>query len=149
MNASQPDKGVRALALDVGGKRIGVAISDAEGRIAMPLTTLKANPRTRVLAQIAALVAEHEVAEVIIGLPLSLNGDVGPQAQATQAFADELAARLTQPIHLFDERLTTIVAEQILRDMGVKPEKRKERIDEMAACIILKDYLDQKNGTAI
>lgn len=132
----------RVLALDVGERRIGVAMSDAAGLLAAPLTTLKAEPRARALNQIVALVTEHAVDEIVVGLPLTMSGEVGPQAQVVQSFAADLEAALGRRVQLFDERLTSVVAEQMLRDLGVKPEKRKARIDEVAASIILQDYLD-------
>lgn len=132
----------RVLALDVGERRIGVALSDEAGRIAMPLTTLKAEPRQRTLQQCLALVQEYAVDEVVAGLPLTMSGEVGQQAQTVQTFVTALEAALQMPVMLFDERLTTMVAEQMLRDLGIKPHRRKERIDEIAATIILQDYLD-------
>jgi putative Holliday junction resolvase len=136
----------RVLALDVGGKRIGVALSDPVGSFAMPLLTLQAAPQAQALARIAELVAEHVVDDVVVGLPLTLSGEVGPQAKVVQAFAAELETVLGRPVRLFDERLTTTVAEQMMRDMGIKPEKRKARIDEIAAMIILQDYLDHQRS---
>ncbi|NJO07753.1 MAG: Holliday junction resolvase RuvX, partial [Chloroflexaceae bacterium] len=132
----------RVLALDVGGRRIGVALSDEAGLMAMPLTTLKADPRDRTLAHIEALVQEYNVDELVVGLPLTMSGEIGPQAQTVQQFVERLKQILPMPIHLFDERLTTVVAEQMMRDLGIKPEKRRQRIDEVAATIILQDYLD-------
>lgn len=139
----------RVLALDVGSRRIGVAISDEGGQFAMPLTTIATRSRQQAVQQIAALVAEREVDEVVVGLPLSLNGERGPQAQLTETFARLLEAAISPPINLFDERLTTVVADQMLRDMGVPADKRKARVDEMAAMIILQDYLDhtRRNST--
>jgi putative Holliday junction resolvase len=138
--------GVRILALDLGERRIGVAMSDAAGTLAMPLTTLKAAPRQHALAQIVALVHEHTVDEVVVGLPLTMSGEVGAQAQLVRAFAAELEQMLEQPVHLFDERLTTVVADQMMRDLGIKPDKRKARVDELAASIILQDYLDHRRS---
>lgn len=132
----------RVLALDVGEQRIGVAMSDANGTMAMPLTTLKATPRTRAMKQIADLVQQHAVDEVVVGLPLTLRGDIGPQAHIVQSFASDLEAVLGKSVQLFDERLTSVVAEQTMRDLGIKPARRKARIDEIAATIILQDYLD-------
>jgi putative Holliday junction resolvase len=134
----------RILALDVGERRIGVAMSDEQAILAAPLTTLKASPRERALAQIVALVREHHVREIVIGLPLTMNGDIGPQAKTVQTFAAELTTLLDhdQPVHFFDERLTSVAAEQMMRDLGLKPDKRKARVDEIAASIILQDYLD-------
>ena len=132
----------RVMALDVGGRRIGVALSDTTRVLASPLTTLRAEPRDRALSEIAALVLRHEVAEVVVGLPLTLSGEVGPQAHVIQLFVERLKGVLTAPIHLFDERLTTVAAERMMLDLGLKPEQRKARIDEVAASIILQDFLD-------
>jgi len=132
----------RVMALDVGGRRIGVALSDTTRVLASPLTTLRAEPRDRVLAEIAALVRRHEVAEVVVGLPLTLSGEIGPQAHVIQLFVERLKGVLTAPIHMFDERLTTVAAERMMVDLGMKPEQRKARIDEVAASIILQDFLD-------
>jgi putative Holliday junction resolvase len=137
---------MRVLALDLGERRIGVAMSDAEGTLAMPLTTLKAAPRQRALAQIVELVHEHTVEEVVVGLPLTMSGEVGAQAQLARTFATELEHMLEQPVHLFDERLTTVVADQMMRDLGIKADKRKARVDELAASIILQDYLDHRRS---
>ena len=130
------------MALDVGGRRIGVALSDTTRVLASPLTTLRAEPRDRVLSEIATLVQRHEVVEVVVGLPLTLSGEVGPQAHLIQLFVERLKGVLTAPIHMFDERLTTVAAERMMLDLGMKPEQRKARIDEVAASIILQDFLD-------
>src|SRR5690349_11945397 len=113
----------RVLALDVGQRRIGVAMSDSTGTLATPLTTINARVRDRAISQIVALVRTHDVAEVVVGWPLNMNGDAGPQAKQVRDFADVLEAALGHQVQLFDERLTTVVAEQILREMGVRPEK--------------------------
>jgi putative holliday junction resolvase len=136
----------RVMALDVGGRRIGVALSDSTRVLATPLTTLRAEPRARVIAEIAALVAQHEVAELVVGLPLTLSGEIGPQAKLVEIFAAELRQALRAPIHLFDERLTSVAAERLMQDLGIKPERRKARIDEVAASIILQDFLDTQRG---
>jgi putative Holliday junction resolvase len=130
------------MALDVGGRRIGVALSDSTRVLASPLTTLRAEPRARVLAEIARLVDMHGVTALVVGLPLTLSGEIGPQAQLVQAFVEELKAALAVPIHLFDERLTSVAAERLMQDLGIKPERRKARIDEIAASIILQDFLE-------
>jgi putative Holliday junction resolvase len=130
-------------------------MSDPDGILASPFTTITATPPPRALAQIVALVREYAVDRVVIGLPLTMRGDIGPQAQVIQEFAAaleaallaahaeaELPTRQPVPVLLFDERLTSVVAEQMMRDLGIKPEKRKARIDEIAASIILQDYLD-------
>jgi putative Holliday junction resolvase len=134
----------RVMALDVGGRRIGVALSDTTRVLASPLTTLRAEPRDRVLSEIAALVQRHEVAEVVVGLPLTLSGEIGPQAHLIQLFVERLKGVLATPIHMFDERLTTVAAERMMLDLGMKPEQRKARIDDVAASIILQDFHDSK-----
>ncbi|HMQ33407.1 MAG TPA: Holliday junction resolvase RuvX [Chloroflexaceae bacterium] len=134
----------RYMGLDVGERRIGVALSDAQGRLATPLTTIGA--RDRPIERLARLAEEHGVGAVVVGLPLTLRGEVGPQAQAVQKFAEALGEALGLPMHLFDERLTTAAADQMLRDMGVKPEKRKLQLDQVAASIILQDYLDAQRA---
>lgn len=130
------------MALDVGGRRIGVALSDTTRMIASPLTTLRAEPRARVLKELAKLVHDYDVTQVVVGLPLTLSGEVGPQAKIVQAFAEELKQAIAVPVHAFDERLTTVAAERMMLDLGMRPEQRKARIDEVAASIILQDFLD-------
>jgi putative holliday junction resolvase len=137
----------RVMALDVGGRRIGVALSDSTRVLASPLTTLRAEPRPRVIGEIAALVARHEVAEMVVGLPLTLSGEIGPQARLVQAFAEELRAALAVPLHMFDERLTSVAADRMMQELGIKPERRRERIDEVAASIILQDFLDSRRNS--
>jgi putative holliday junction resolvase len=132
----------RVLALDIGQRRIGVAISDDSGTLATPLTTINATPRPHALNQIARLIQEYTVQEVVVGLPLTLSGDIGPQARTTQEFATALETTLNRQITFFDERYTTAAAEQLMCELGIKPQKRKQRRDEIAASIILQDYLN-------
>lgn len=129
------------MALDVGGRRIGVAMSDPMRVLSLPLTTLRATPQSRVLAQIARLIADNEVVELVVGLPLTLSGEQGPQAQTVLAFVEELRRHVHVPIHLFDERLTTVEAERIMVEMGIRRDQRREKIDEVAASLILRDFL--------
>jgi putative Holliday junction resolvase len=134
------------MGLDVGGRRIGVALSDADGSLASPLTTIAAQPREQALERLGRLVVEHQVSEFVVGLPLTLRGEIGPQAALVQAFAAELERVLQLPVAFFDERLTSAAAEQVLRDLGVKPAKRKAQIDQVAAAIILQDFLDHRRN---
>lgn len=138
----------RVLALDVGGRRIGVALSDTRRLLATPLTTLRAEPRPRALTELVKLARDYEVTDVVVGLPLTLNGEVGPQAKLVQAFADQLKAQIDVPVHLFDERLTTVAAERMMVELGLRPEQRKARIDEVAASIILQDFLEANHERA-
>lgn len=136
----------RYLGLDVGERRIGVALSDASARLATPLTTVGAVPQALAIERIGRLCAEYGVTALVLGLPLTLRGEVGPQATAVQKFGAALEQALALPLHYFDERLTTAAADQLLRELGVKPEKRKLQIDQVAASIILQDFLDQQRG---
>ena len=112
------DERGRVMALDVGGRRIGVALSDTRCVLASPLTTLRAEPRERALAEVAKLVREYEVCELVVGLPLTLSGEVGPQARLIQQFAEQLQAQLAVPVRMFDERLTTVAAERMMVDLA-------------------------------
>jgi len=136
----------RVMALDVGERRIGVAISDPTRLLATPHSTLHAQPRTVALARIAQLVRENEVAEIVVGLPLTLSGEVGPQAKLVLAFVDDLRGTLDLPLHTFDERLTSVEAERVMSELGLKPEQRKARIDQVAASLILQDFLDHQRN---
>lgn len=138
-----PEPG-RVMALDIGGKRIGVAMSDTLRLLASPHSTIKAQPQPAALARIAALVTQNEVVELVVGLPLTLSGQIGPQAELVKRFVAELEQSVQVPIHLFDERLTSAEAERVMIDMGLKPDQRRARIDEMAASIILRDYLESR-----
>ncbi|GIV98420.1 MAG: putative pre-16S rRNA nuclease [Herpetosiphonaceae bacterium] len=137
---------MRVMALDVGGRRIGVAISDELRIIASPLTTIPAEPRPAALEQIVRLVEQHEVSQVVVGLPLTMRGEVGPQAQQITAFARALGKRLSVPIVFFDERFSSAEAERRMLEAGLRRERRKQRIDEIAAVVILQDYLESLRG---
>lgn len=135
----------RILALDFGRRRIGVALSDPTRTIAAPLTTLVRRPGKRPpWAEIARLVAEHEVAELVVGLPLELGGGEGEWAAEVRAFGAELARRTGLPVHWVDERLSSVEAERAVRSLGLKRSQRedKARIDSTAAALILRGYLD-------
>ena len=138
--AAPPGSGRRALGLDVGGKRIGVAVSDETALIATPLQAVKRNGGEH--AELARLVREWNADRLVVGLPTGLSGREGPQAAAVRAFADPLAAALDLPLVYWDERLTTAIAERALIEAGHRRAQRKERIDAVAAAVILQSYLD-------
>jgi len=139
---------VRVLALDVGERRIGVAISDPSGTIARPLQTLARGSREEDFAAIAALVAEHGVGLVVVGRPLSLNGTEGPQARRVARYAEALTATLPVPVTAWDERFTTVTAEEILRQTRRKKRRARDKgeVDAVAAAVILQSYLDSQNS---
>ncbi|NJM05118.1 Holliday junction resolvase RuvX [Candidatus Gracilibacteria bacterium] len=142
----QPPTERRVLALDLGERRIGVALSDVYGSLANPLTTIAATPRPQAIRAIGKIIADYQVVELVVGLPLTLRGEIGPQAQTVKSFAGEIASALNVPVHFFDERLSSAAADQMMRELGIKPDKRKQHIDQIAASIILQDYLDSTRG---
>ena len=131
------------LGLDVGDTRIGVALSDELGVAAHPLCTLTRKNRKVDLIAIADLVSIHKVERVVIGLPISLDGSIGTQAEKVQKFAQRLEHVIDIPIEFQDERFTTAEAEEILRELNKDTKEQKELIDEVSAVIILDDYLNR------
>jgi putative holliday junction resolvase len=134
---------VRALGLDLGSKRIGVAVSDRSGTIATPLTVLaRRRDRAADHRAIAALVAEEEAERVVVGLPLGLDGSVGPAAQRALAEAEEIATVVAVPVETFDERLTTVSADRALLEAGLRAPARRTVVDKVAAAVMLQAWLD-------
>ncbi len=133
--------GSRILALDYGTKRVGVALSDELGWTAQPLETFERRTLDRDVAHIASLVAAHEVGRVVLGLPLQLDGREGPAIQAMREFATRLEQGLPVPLVLWDERMTTKAAEDLLIAADVSRKKRKGAVDRVAAAILLQSYL--------
>jgi putative Holliday junction resolvase len=137
---------VRVLALDLGSKRIGVAVSDRSGTIATPLTVVsRSGRRAEDHRRIAALVADEDAERVVVGLPLSLDGTLGPAARSAQEEADELAAVLAVPLEVFDERLTTVTAERSLIEARMRAEARRRVVDKVAAAVMLQAWLDRRS----
>jgi putative Holliday junction resolvase len=140
---------VRVLALDLGSKRIGVAVSDRSGTIASPLTVLTRSGNVKAdHARIAALVAEEEAERVVVGLPLSLDGSLGPAAKAASTEAEALAAAVPVPVEVFDERLTTVTADRALMEARLRAEARRRVVDKVAAAVMLQAWLDRRAGLA-
>jgi putative Holliday junction resolvase len=135
---------MRYLGLDVGDRTIGVALSDETGTLATRLDTIRrVGPRKDVKA-VAALVRPHEVGEVVVGLPRSLDGSLGPQAQKVLAFMDEIRAAVRMPVVPWDERFTSVVAQRALIEGEVSRKGRKAVVDKVAAILILQNYLDYR-----
>ena len=136
---------MRVLALDLGERRIGVAVSDSRGTLATPHGVIeRARDRATDHTAVAALVAELEAERVVVGLPLSMSGATGPAAEAALAEAAQLASVLEVPVETFDERLTTVAAARSMRAGGTKARKQRKRIDEMAASLMLQNWLEQR-----
>jgi putative Holliday junction resolvase len=137
---------MRVLALDLGERRIGVALSDPSGTLARPLTTLEHTTQAEDVAAIVALVAEHQVEMVLVGIPFTLRGEVGPQARRVERFTQALAAALPVPVQMWDERYTTLAAEEIMRQSGKGRRRGGPGVDAVAAAIILQEFLDSTGG---
>ena len=140
---------MRALGLDVGERWIGVAVSDPEGTVAVPVTVVERKSEAEALGRIAALARDHEVDRIVVGMPRSLDGSLGKQAQAVQSFAEALKSRTDLPVVDWDERLSTLHAERMMVEAGVKRGKRKGRLDSVAAAIILQGFLDRQRNEAL
>lgn len=137
---------ISALGLDVGSKRIGVAGCDGTGLIATGLTTIERTSFARDVAQLRELVEQREVQLLVVGLPYSLDGTLGPQARKVQNFTVRLAAALNLPVEYADERLTSFEAEEQLKAQRRSPSYNKGLIDRKAAAIILQQWLDERRA---
>lgn len=135
---------MRSLALDIGGKRIGVAMSDPDGILASPLITIERHENDTSSDEILRIARDNQVAEIVVGIPYLMSGRVGPQARITMDYADSLAQKTSLPIRRVDERLSSVQAERMLRETGTRPSEDKGKIDTAAAAIILQAYLDSR-----
>jgi putative pre-16S rRNA nuclease len=144
---AQERSGERLLGLDVGDRRIGVALSDPLGWTASPLASLERLSWKKDLSRIRALLEEHRIAEVVVGLPIRMDGTSGERAEKTLEFVRRLQATTPVPVVTWDERLTTREAERRMLEDDVRREKRKSVIDGIAACLILQGYLDSRGRT--
>ena len=133
------------MGLDVGDRRIGVALSDETATLASALVTVTRSGGRKDAAAVADLARRHEVAAVVVGLPLNMDGTRGPQAEKVLGFVESLRRRLAHvPVVTRDERLTTVEAEEKLREAGVGWKERKRVVDQVAAVVILQEYLDDR-----
>ena len=140
---------MRIMGLDYGSKTVGVAISDALLLTAQAIETIERkeeNKLRRTLARIEELIVEYEVDKIVLGLPLNMNDTVGERADASIEFKEKLERRTGLPVVLWDERLTTVEANEILEESGVPKSERKKYIDKIAAGFILQSYLDANTG---
>jgi len=143
-NLEPATKPIRYLGLDIGNRRIGVAVSDELGLTAQPVLTLeRRHNRREDLRSLSRMARRFTVAAIVVGNPLQLSGDISPQAQKTQAFAAELGELTGLPIHLWDERLTTRDAHQILYEAGRPRQQHRHVVDQVAATLILQSFIDQ------
>ena len=133
---------MRTLGLDIGDKRIGVAISDPEEILASPLATITREDDKKAIDDIIKLVDQHNVERIVVGLPYSLDGSIGGQANKVMDFAERLSKHTRASMEMWDERLSTVAVERLLREAGKKKARKKARLDAAAAAFILQGYLD-------
>jgi putative Holliday junction resolvase len=133
---------MRILAIDHGTKRMGIAVSDELKMIAQPLEYIPAQPFSEFLTRLKEILREKEVEMILVGMPRNMDGSYGPAALKVQEFAAALKSAVTVPIKMWDERLTSAQANRFLIQGNVRREKRKEKVDKMAAAILLQSYLD-------
>ena len=141
---------MRIIGLDYGTKTVGVAVSDSLGITAQAVETItrkEENKLRQTLARIEALIDEYNVEEIVGGLPKNMNNTIGERAEACRDFADKLERRTGLPVIMWDERLTTVSADNVLKECGVRRENRKAVVDKIAAVFILQGYLDYKSNS--
>jgi putative Holliday junction resolvase len=139
---------MRAIGLDLGERRIGVALCDSAGTLATPYETVtRSGDRGRDHRRIAELAAEAEAEVVVVGLPLRMDGSHGPAAANVEAEVAEMAATVGVPIETYDERLTTVSADRSLREMKLKGAARRRVVDQLAAAVILQGWLDRRRSS--
>jgi putative Holliday junction resolvase len=134
----------RSFGLDVGSKTVGVAISDALGITAQPVTTLRRSNLRADLAKLRQLAEEHEVGHAVVGLPLNMDGSEGPSAVEARKVGEAVGGALGIPVEYWDERLTTVAAGRMLVEAHVSRERRRQVVDQVAAALILQGWLDAR-----
>lgn len=133
----------RNLGLDVGDKRIGVALSDPDDILASPFTIINRSDETADIEAIIGIINEHQIKQIIVGLPRSMDGSIGKQAVKVKDFTQKLGNFTEVPIEFRDERLSTVAAKRLMQAVNAKKSKEKARYDAVAAAIILQGYLDE------
>jgi putative Holliday junction resolvase len=136
---------MRTLGIDPGSKRIGLALSDELGMIAQPLDYIPAEPFDGFVRRLLELIGEREIGSIIVGMPRNMDGSFGPAAEKSKELVEKLKELTGVPVRAWDERLTTAQANRILIAGNVSRKKRKEKVDKMAAAILLQSYLDSQS----
>jgi len=147
-NPPYPPGVPRVMGIDLGKKRIGLALSDPLGLTAQPLLVMPRLGTAADLERLTALAREHQVQEIVIGLPRHMDGHVGPEAEEALDWAEELRLRLGVPVSTLDERLTTTQAERVLLAADLSRRRRRQVIDKLAAVLILQTFLDRRAYSA-
>ena len=143
---SMAERPARILALDFGTRNIGLAVTDELGLTAQGLPTLRRGNKRSDLDHLRRLIRQYGVSELVMGLPLRMSGEQGVQAEKVQAFAEELRHKFKLPVHLFDERLTSVEANRLLRETDMSIRRRAEVVDRMAAVLILQSFLEAQKA---
>jgi putative holliday junction resolvase len=136
---------MRVLALDHGTKRVGIAIADPTGTLAQPVGYWPLNPFGAFMDRLRGLLVEKEIALVLVGMPRNMDGSYGPAAQLVDEFVSVLRTALTVPVRTWDERLTSVQANRLLIEGGLRRDKRKQKVDSVAAAVLLQSYLDAQH----
>jgi putative Holliday junction resolvase len=144
--AEGPAGARRILALDVGSKTIGLAVSDPLGITAQGLETIRRRNKRADFERLQELIRQYDIGEIVVGYPLRMSGAAGMQAEKMSAFADELRRRTGLPVHLWDERLTSAEANRVLRESGISIRRRAEAVDRLAAVLILQSFLARRSA---
>jgi putative Holliday junction resolvase len=133
---------MRTLAIDHGTKRMGVAISDELKTIAQPLEFIPAEPLTGLFHRLQEIIREKDVGLIVVGMPRNMDGSYGPAAEKVREFVAKLGQTVTLPVRTWDERLTSVQAHRMLRQANVRGSRRKQKVDQTAAALLLQSYLD-------
>jgi len=145
-NLYNPRVEARILALDVGSRTLGLAVTDPLGITAQGLPTIRRKNRRSDFAQLDSVVKKYNVTEFVVGYPLRLSGATGTQSEKMTAFAEQLRERYERPVHLWDERLTTAEAQRVLRESEMSVKRRSEVVDQLAAVLILQSFLESRQS---
>jgi putative Holliday junction resolvase len=135
----------RYLGIDLGEKRVGLAVSDPTLIIAQPLKTLQFTKITKLIQELREIIDEYYVSKIIVGLPLTLKGTYSQKTREVMEMVEKMREKISVPIVTFDERLTTVQAHQTMLQMGKKPSRRRDKVDQLAAVHLLQNYLDQES----
>lgn len=137
---------MRVLGLDIGAARVGVAVSDPAGAVASPVTVLDARALARDVRPLARIVEDYEAEALVVGLPVTLAGDEGPQAAEVRAVAERFGVALGLPVEYHDERLSSAEARRLMREAGMSEREQRGSVDKVAAAIVLQGWLDARSG---
>ncbi|HFE64488.1 MAG TPA: Holliday junction resolvase RuvX [Caldithrix sp.] len=136
----------RYIGIDYGEKRVGVAISDPSLTIAQPLTTIRFQSKKQLIKELREIVHTHSAEKIVLGLPITMKGTDSQKTVQVRAFAEELSRAIGVPVHLMDERLTSVQAHQTMQQMGKQPSRHRARVDQLAAQYILQTFLDREKN---